>query len=117
VVTSALLNDWLTTVVGTEPSSLENKSIEQTISTFISGLRPEMTRLVHGKIALPVWQPNESFEENVTSHLSGLRIPELKGKPNLLLHDLGSFQEDKTLAQRLENIFMANSHSYVLPHL
>ena len=99
--------------LGRDASPVRNQNIEQTVTTFLSDLRPEMTRLVGGEITLPFWRPNDSFEANIARHLTDLKIPSLKGKPNLLLHDLGSFQKDNVLAQRLENIFMTNNHSCV----
>lgn len=68
-----------------------------------------MTRLVKGDISLPLWTPE--FEDELSMHLQNLKIPFLKGRPNVLLHDLGSFKDDKNLANRLRNIFMANNHT------
>lgn len=71
-----------------------------------------MNKLVAGDIVLPAWAPAEgSLDIEIAEHLISLKIPCLKGKPNLLLHDLGSFSRDEQLERRLKNIFMANNHT------
>ncbi|EAU81607.2 hypothetical protein CC1G_02623 [Coprinopsis cinerea okayama7 len=89
-------------------------SVETKVDRFLNELRPDMLRLVDGEIALPSWRPPNDLDEEVVQHLVGLRIPSLKGKPNILLHDLGAFQEDKVLQDRLKNIFMANNHTFLV---
>ena len=89
--------------------------VEGSIQSMLAELRPAMERLVRGDIVLPAWDPTfDSLDEEIVDHLFGLRIPALKGKPNLLLHDLGSFTKDSLLDRRLKNIFMPNNHTYVL---
>jgi hypothetical protein len=72
-----------------------------------------MKRLVAGDIALPLWIPQPEFDVDpeIVAHLTSLKIPCLKGKPNLLLHDLGSFTRAPLLDKRLKNIFMPNNHT------
>jgi len=74
-----------------------------------------MKKLVDGEIALPLWTPSSEsdLDPEIVDHLTSLSIPCLKGKPNLLLHDLGSFTRDPILDKRLKNIFMPNSHTWV----
>jgi hypothetical protein len=77
-----------------------------------------MTRLVVGDISLSLWSPSPgSMDDEMAKHIEALRIPYLKGKPNVLLHDLGSFKDDPVLAKRLKNIFMPNNHTFVLSYI
>lgn len=94
----------------------KDASIEAEIHTLLSELQPTMKKLVDGEITLPIWTP--SFVDSaVASHLTSLKIPCLKGKPNLLLHDLGSFKKDPVLEKRLNNVFMPNNHTFVVSFL
>lgn len=107
-------NDVLTS--STEPPSTvfsKDGQSEANIESLLTELRPNIRKLVVGEIALPMWTPPEDFDPEVVSHLKDLQIPEIKGKPNLLLHDLGSFKTDSVLKRRLDNIFMANNHTFV----
>jgi len=89
-------------------------TIESEIDKFLTELRPAMTGLVTGEIFLPLWSPGPgSMDSEMAKHIEALRIPYLKGKPNVLLHDLGSFKDDPVLVGRLKNIFMPNSHTFV----
>lgn len=73
-----------------------------------------MKKLVAGDIILPLWSPPSNLTDpELVTHLTSLRIPLLKGKPNLLLHDLGRFSSDFLLEKRLSNIFMPNNHTSV----
>lgn len=84
------------------------------INEFLNQLQPTMMKLVLGEICLPLWSPQPGIMFDATSaHIRKLRIPFLKGKPNVLLHDLGSFKDDPTLAARINNIFMPNNHTQV----
>lgn len=88
--------------------------MEGTIRDILSEIQPIVKKLVKGDIVLPTWSPPEgSVNEDTAEHLASLKIPSLKGKPNLLLHDLGRFTRDKQLERRLKNIFMSNNHTCV----
>ena len=89
----------------TECSAHRNAShdlrMEKSIEDVLLEVRPKMKRLVMGDVVLPTWSPPEDFVDvGTTSHLASLKIPCLKGKPNLLLHDLGSFALDVKLERR-----------------
>jgi hypothetical protein len=97
------------------PLSLcQDTSVKADVYRFLTELQPTIRRLVVGDIVLPTWSPSDVFLEPETiAHLNSLKIPSLKGKPNLLLHDLGSFTRDVLLERRLRNIFMPNNHTFV----
>ncbi|PPR06272.1 hypothetical protein CVT24_000891 [Panaeolus cyanescens] len=94
----------------------QDDKAESQISTYLDKLRPALIRLVSGEISLPNWTTSISqFQDpQVVEHLNGLRIPCLKGKPNLLLHDLGHFKQSPDLQTRLNNIFMPNNHTFLV---
>ena len=85
------------------------------VHRFLTELQPTIRRLVVGDIVLPTWSPPSDvfLEPDTINHLNSLKIPSLKGKPNLLLHDLGSFTRDVQLERRLRNIFMPKNHTFV----
>jgi hypothetical protein len=88
--------------------------IESVVEKILQELRPPMTRLVVGDISLSIWCPSPgSMDIEMVKHIEALRIPYIKGKPNVLLHDLGSFKDDPVIAGRLKNIFMPNNHTFV----
>ncbi|KAH9475550.1 hypothetical protein JR316_0012665 [Psilocybe cubensis] len=91
----------------------KDASIEADIRVILSELHPTMKKLVDGEITLPIWTP-DFVDSAVSSHLTNLKIPCLKGKPNLLLHDLGSFKNDPMLEKRLKNVFMPNNHTFLV---
>lgn len=100
------------------PIASKDTVIQSEVNKILDDLRPAMTRLVEGEICLPVWTPDSStMGVEMANHIGDLRIPYLNGKPNVLLHHLGSFKEDPALATRLKNIFMPNNHTCVNSNL
>ena len=96
-------------------SSSQDTTVKADVDRFLTELQPTMRRLVVGDIVLPTWSPYSVYQESETlAHLNSLKIPSLKGRPNLLLHDLGSFTHDDLLEKRLRNIFMPNNHTFVI---
>lgn len=90
----------------------DDDAVNRNVQDFLRRLKPTMKKLVVGDIVLPLWTPSSDILNPETiAHLTSLRIPSLKGKPNLLLHDLGSFTRDVMLEKRLKNIFMPNNHT------
>lgn len=85
--------------------------VEQGVAAFLAEIQPSMDKLVRGDISLPTWVP--ICDSTHAEHLASLKIPALKGKPNLLLHDLGRFTAEDVLSRRLQNIFMPNNHTSV----
>ncbi|GLB43053.1 putative expressed protein [Lyophyllum shimeji] len=99
------------------PTTLAPKdaSIQSQVEQLLTELRPAMRRLVAGELTLPTWSPNATvMGAELAAHVEALRIPYLNGKPNVLLHDLGSFERDPALAARLKNIFMPNHHAFLV---
>ncbi|TFK35170.1 hypothetical protein BDQ12DRAFT_325383 [Crucibulum laeve] len=96
-------------------STSQDTGIQKDVNEFLAELQPSIAKLVAGEISMPVWSPDsEGLDASIVEYLQQLRIPSLKGKPNLLLHDLGSFNHDPLLQKRLKNIFMANNHTFLV---
>jgi len=89
----------------------DDDAVNTNVQDFLRRLKPTMKKLVVGDIVLPLWTPSDDLNPETIAHLTSLRIPSLKGKPNLLLHDLGSFTRDVIFEKRLKNIFMPNNHT------
>lgn len=89
----------------------DDDAVHNNVQEFLRRLEPTMKKLVVGDIVLPLWTPSNMLNPGTIAHLTSLRIPSLKGKPNLLLHDLGCFTRDVLLEKRLKNIFMPNNHT------
>ncbi|KDR71862.1 hypothetical protein GALMADRAFT_281689 [Galerina marginata CBS 339.88] len=107
------IRNWTKRLLGGSPDT--DAFIEADIQSLLAKLRPTMKKLVVGDIVLPLWSPiSNSLNPETVAHLVNLKIPCLKGKPNLLLHDLGSFTSDRILERRLHNIFMPNNHTFLV---
>ena len=95
-----------------EPSLHNDDAIERSVQAFLTTLRPSLTRLVAGELSFASWNPSsKGLLPETIKHLLDLKIPSPKGKPNLLLHNLGSFAGDERLRDRIQNIFMPYNHT------
>ncbi|KAG6872270.1 hypothetical protein C0995_011369 [Termitomyces sp. Mi166 len=95
---------------------LRDTSFVSQVNKLLTDIRPAIARLVVGDLNLPIWVPKveNGMDARTAKHLGSLNIPCLNGKPNVLLHDLGSFDSDPTLSARLTNIFMPNHHTFLV---
>ncbi|KAG5731312.1 hypothetical protein E4T56_gene8114 [Termitomyces sp. T112] len=103
----------------TSPSpQVEHKdsSFVSKVNKLLTEIRPAIARLAAGNLNLPAWVPKveSCIDAEAATHLGSLHIPCLNGRPNVLLHDLGSFDNDPTLSARLSNIFMPNHHTFLV---
>lgn len=65
---------------------------------------------------LPSWKPDQFADDTLKRHISKLRIPGVRGRPSLLLHNLGEKKTklDANRISRIPNIFLTNGqHTYV----
>ncbi|KAF8901314.1 hypothetical protein CPB84DRAFT_1777551, partial [Gymnopilus junonius] len=106
------IRNWKGSLLSDAPAG--DVLIEGEVRSLLAELQPTVHKLVVGDIILPTWEPSLDYLDTETFlHLKQLKIPSLKGKPNLLLHDLGSFTQDGLLESRLQNIFMPNNHTFL----
>ncbi len=94
--------------VPTRPPPISEADVNN-VEDFVKEIRQSIVSVVDGSKSPEIWSPEADFP--FRRHLARLRIPLLKGKPCLLLHNLGSPRKGKTLQNRLEHVFMPNSHT------
>ena len=64
---------------------------------------------------LPSWQPDQFADDTLKRHMSELHIPAIRGRPGLLLHNLGEERTklDANRISRIPDIFLPGQHTYV----
>ncbi|KAF9012838.1 hypothetical protein BDZ89DRAFT_995593 [Hymenopellis radicata] len=74
--------------------------------------------LDHKQFPRHIWKPEMALAPRIAAHIEDLRIPLVEGtvnhRPVLLLYGLGTFQTDPILCERLDNIFHANSNTFLV---
>ncbi|KAF5378063.1 hypothetical protein D9615_007518 [Tricholomella constricta] len=108
-----VVREWAPSV----PTSTEPKDtpVQVQVDQLLTDIRPAICELVAGNLALPTWTPPTTvMGDEMAAHIRALRIPCLNGKPNVLLHDLGTFESNPSLSARLQNIFMPNHHTFLV---
>ncbi|KAF5378668.1 hypothetical protein D9757_009560 [Collybiopsis confluens] len=84
--------------------------IENAINSFLDPYQPMIDKLAGGGVSLPVWTPNEDIEVHprIRDFIESLAIPRsraLGGKvPDMLLYQLGRFQQDAVLSRKIRNL-------------
>ena len=87
------------------PSTVTTKDV---VSAFLASLKPNMV-LIEGVVDLPTWSP----PADVASYLVD-PIPCARGKPNVLLHELGYFAHEPELQRIVDNVFMPTSPCHAI---
>jgi hypothetical protein len=64
---------------------------------------------------LPSWKPGQFADDTLKRHMSELQIPAVRGRPSLLLHNLGEERTklDTDRISRIPDIFLPEQHTYV----
>ncbi|XP_006457031.1 hypothetical protein AGABI2DRAFT_122905 [Agaricus bisporus var. bisporus H97] len=89
--------------------------VEKSVQDFLQEIEDPVSRIVAGHTSIPIWSFNgENVSQAGQRHLANLKIPALGGKPSLLLHNWGRFSNDPILKKRLENLFVPNSHTFLV---
>ena len=92
------------------------------IFQILDQYRPKMNALVAKagrQPLLPTWIPKERSgsiaETDFEQHVKELAIPNVRGAPSLLLHDLGSAESviDTKQEEHVANIFSLHNHTWV----
>ncbi|KXN84651.1 hypothetical protein AN958_12029 [Leucoagaricus sp. SymC.cos] len=109
-----IIKNWVTS-----RETLSRQDQDDAIATCIRNLLDEveepLTKLINGRVSLPTWPPkNKYVRPEIRHHLERLKIPIIQDRPNLLLHEWGSFKHDSVLKERLENVFMPNNHTFLV---
>ncbi|KAF5349975.1 hypothetical protein D9756_009205 [Leucocoprinus leucothites] len=108
------IRNW-TEAADTVTQQIQDSMISNDIQALLDEMEGPLTNVINGRTSLPLWTPKDiAVQPRVRHHLENLKIPIIKGRPNLLLHQLGSFKHDPVLKNRLDNIFMPNNHTFLV---
>jgi hypothetical protein len=77
---------------------------QKLIDKYVSNLRPRIKEFL-SNLPLPNWMPPESVNDETREFYSGLAIPFVGEKPNLLLHDIGNIPNPN-----VDDLFNAKHH-------
>ncbi|KAH7870156.1 uncharacterized protein C8R40DRAFT_656751 [Lentinula edodes] len=82
-------------------------------------LQPQMEKLIKDEISLPLWEPafnvpNLEVPQKHKDFIHSLKIPRARAPhdhlPDMLLYELGRFQQDEHLKARLRGLFTKHSN-------
>ncbi|KAJ6486254.1 hypothetical protein C8R47DRAFT_1321150 [Mycena vitilis] len=95
------------------PNKSRNSSaffeIPSDVHTTINAILPSLEGILSPGWRWPLWVPNNvsaSDKPEIHSWLSNLEIPVMNNEPSLLLHQLGTFQDDSRMEERVHDIFL-----------
>ncbi|KAJ6572178.1 hypothetical protein B0H19DRAFT_1256079 [Mycena capillaripes] len=97
-----------------EPPPKDENTVLTAIEAFVERLRPVFEAFIQKVDHMAKWCPPEGTPD--FSWLRAQEFPSSAGKPDLLLHKLGSFGEIEELREQLDDIFKPNaqSHTFVV---
>ncbi|KAG6829216.1 hypothetical protein H0H92_005281 [Tricholoma furcatifolium] len=82
------------------------------VPSILGLLSSTLENLVNGGAELPLWSLERSTVPGVAT--IGLDSFAKKGSPPMLFHNLGSFQQDFSLKERVQSIFMRNRNTFLV---
>ncbi|KAJ6617942.1 hypothetical protein B0H10DRAFT_2218112 [Mycena sp. CBHHK59/15] len=92
---------------------LHRQDTSADVAKLLSELRPHLVDFIQKPDPLKFWAPRDAtIDADFMDHVRGLKIPAYSG-PSLLLHNLGKFEGDPVLEDRLNNIFTKGKHTSV----
>ncbi|KAJ7154588.1 hypothetical protein C8R46DRAFT_1227424 [Mycena filopes] len=94
----------------TESPPQPQQTIMDRIGAFVAALRPVFVKFIDNAEPVPKWHPPQDAID--FAWLEAQSFPATGGKPDLLLHNLGSFAEDPELRRGLDDIFEPNPQSH-----
>ena len=99
-----------TTILGSSPRSTtpDEDLVPAVLKRRVHVLRRFITKYLEKQDEFPIWSPNPGeppVDQATADFIHNLKIPDIGGKPSLLLHGLGSFSQDPATQNRLNNIF------------
>lgn len=96
--------------------SIRRTKEKDKLRAFLDTLRPALVNYVDGIDEFTRWTPDPYLEgdASIVAHLESLEIPAVGKKPSLLIHDLGRFQTEPKLKNRVDGIFRRNSTTFLV---
>jgi hypothetical protein len=70
-----------------QPNYADDATVCKSIEDFVSDLSPKISGFLQNPERLSVWVPEA--DDKTKDFYGGLKIPNVNGRPSLLLHDLG----------------------------
>ncbi|KAF9068476.1 hypothetical protein BDP27DRAFT_1327095 [Rhodocollybia butyracea] len=90
----------------------------QAVFELLETMRAPMEKIVDGTAFenLPRWNLKALAGDNpdIAEHIKKLNIPNEDSQPLLLLHEIGSFQSDPKLNERLEQVFAPTRNTFLV---
>ncbi|KAJ3861073.1 hypothetical protein EV359DRAFT_47893, partial [Lentinula novae-zelandiae] len=85
------------------------------INTFLDNYDSQMVKLASNQIQIPLWKPEfPNIDTELREFIWDLNIPRARAPndhlPDMLLHNLGRFQDNKELVERLDVLFGRSTH-------
>ena len=90
---------------------MSGEPLNHKIIEFTNALRPKIEHFLTNP-RFPFWHPPQSAGDNAQKFYNDLEIPLVKGKPSILLHDLGIIHN-----LYVDPIFEGDQHRYALSAL
>ncbi|KAJ7163113.1 hypothetical protein C8R46DRAFT_1193701 [Mycena filopes] len=84
------------------------------VAEVLIRVRESLQEIVDPAWKFESWSPDTPASPEIRSWLSTLDIPLLNNEPNLLLHQLGSFQNDPGMSQRLAKVFLVSYATFLV---
>ncbi|KAJ4492306.1 hypothetical protein C8R41DRAFT_951781 [Lentinula lateritia] len=103
-----------------ETNKLEIAShLKAHINTFLDNYDSQMVKLASNQIQIPLWKPEfPNIDTELREFIWDLNIPRARAPndhlPDMLLHNLGRFQDNKELVERLDVLFGRSTHKCVI---
>ncbi|KAJ7780853.1 hypothetical protein DFH07DRAFT_793462 [Mycena maculata] len=97
--------------------SIRRTKGKDSLNTFLKKLRPPFMRFLDGDDGpFDRFIPDSKLEpdSSIVTHVESLEIPAVSKKPGLLIHQLGRFEEDPQLMNRVNGIFQKNKITFLV---
>ncbi|KAJ3912998.1 hypothetical protein F5877DRAFT_53150, partial [Lentinula edodes] len=90
-------------------------SLKAHMDSFLDDYDSQMEKLALNQIQIPSWMPEfPDIDSDLRQFIWDLKIPRARAPhdhlPDMLLHDLGRFQDNKELRERLQMLLGTNTH-------
>ncbi|KAJ7479801.1 hypothetical protein FB451DRAFT_1086362 [Mycena latifolia] len=96
--------------------SVRRTKAKNEITRFLDKVRPVLMDFLDAGDAFDIWTPDPDLkvDASAVAHIESLQIPAVAAKPSLVIHDLGRFQEDPKLKDRVDGIFQRNTITFLV---
>ncbi|KAJ7439812.1 hypothetical protein B0H11DRAFT_2101093 [Mycena galericulata] len=89
-------------------------TIPPEVIAILERVTESMQRISSPRWKWPSWKPSQKLDTAIHEWLSDLNIPELNGQPSLLLHELGTLQNDPHMKKRISKLFTQKYSTFLV---